>query len=153
MSELFLIEDLFNTLIAIEEYGSRTYQELSENVNDVDVRNLFLKLADQENKHEEYYKELKLKFNTSEEVTEEYQNYLRILLKHSVFKALNADVGDDIDKALDWAIGLEKETLIFINEVQTILGADAYDVFEEIKNQERQHLAYLLSIVGQRKEK
>lgn len=153
MSELFLIEDLFNTLIAIEEYGSRTYQELSENVNDVDVRNLFLKLADQENKHEEYYKELKLKFNTSEEVTEEYQNYLRILLKHSVFKALNADVGDDIDKALDWAIGLEKETLIFINEVQTILGADAYDVFEEIKNQERQHLAYLLNIVGQRKEK
>lgn len=151
MSELFLIEDLFNTLIAIEDYGNRTYKELAEKVNDPEVQKLFVNLAEHEEKHKDRYEKLKNRFDTSEEISEEYQNYLRILLRHSIFKTLDNNVGDDIDDALQLAISLEKETLIFLNEVQTILGRSSYAVFEDIKNEERSHLASILSVVESRK--
>lgn len=153
MGELFLVEDLINTLIAIEDYGNRTYKELADKVNNEEVKSLFIDLAKHEEKHKEHYEKLKKRFNTSKEVSEEYQNYLRILLRHSIFKTLDSDIGDDIEDALQLAISLEKETLIFLSEVQTILGSSSYAVFEDIKNEERSHLASILSVVESRKGK
>jgi rubrerythrin len=153
MSELYLVDDLFNTLIALEEYGMKTYRELAEKVNDMEVNKIFLSLANQEEEHKDYYSELRLKFESSEEVDDEYRSFLQVLIKNSFFKTEVLKETYDVQSALNLGIKLEKETLLFLSEIQVVLGEKSHKVFEDVKNEERRHLAMLLAIVESRKEK
>ncbi len=53
MSEKFILEDLLNALIELEETGNKLYTELSERVENTKVSDLFSLLARQELKHKE----------------------------------------------------------------------------------------------------
>lgn len=149
MSELYLIDDLFNTLIGLEEFGQKTYQDLAENSDDLRVQKLFKMLAEQEAGHKKYYLELKEKFNTTRDVDDEYKKYLNVLIKNSFFKTTSSENINKISDALSLGIALEKETLLFLSETQNVLGEISYEVFEKVKDEERRHLALLLDLSEQ----
>lgn len=153
MSELYLIDDLFNTLVALEEYGMKSYSELAEKADSVEVQKLFKNLANQEADHKDYYLELRQKFDSTEDVDTEYSGYLNALIKNSFFRSVSTNDIHDIDEALKIAVLLEKETLLFLAETENVLGESSYKIFEKIKNEERRHLALILDIVDKRKGK
>ncbi len=72
MSERFILEDLLNGLIELEDTGNKLYTSLSEKTLSDDVSSLFKKLADQEMKHKEIYQSYKMSLVPKEIVDEDY---------------------------------------------------------------------------------
>lgn len=140
MREVYVLEDLLNTLMELEIKGFNFYEEYKNNSEDEGVKQLFGELASAEKNHYKYYKELKEKFiNTRETpVDEEYKVYVDTLIKNSFFiMGSNFNVKNE-KEALDLAERLEKDTIIFMNELERII--DDKKQFKLILEEEKRHL-------------
>ncbi len=153
MNEVYLIEDLFNTLIALEVYGVEMYTKLSKNTDDMEAFRLFEKLAQQEEEHMKLYRTLQKKYSSSEPVDSEYRKYLQALIKNSFFKEVDYSSITDLRQALDLAIKLEKETILFLQETHSLLDSSAKETLDEVINEEKRHLAMLYNFKDEKEIK
>lgn len=145
MSETFHAGDLLNSLIELEKTGHAFYEEAAKRTSDGKAAELFRFLAGEEAKHEKIYTDLAGAFRktapSEEPLDADYNAYLKALLSRS-FHFEQADF-ENLDAALRFAVSLEKDTLLYVAEIQNILGSQKKDLFEEIKNEERRHLRIL----------
>lgn len=145
MSETFHAGDLLNSLIELEKTGHAFYGEAAERTQDEKAARLFRFLAGEEAKHEQLYTDLAREFRrnapSEEPVDAEYGAYLDALLKRN-FHFDDADFGT-LDAALRFAVSLEKDTLLYVGEIQNVLGNQKADLFKTIRNEERKHLRML----------
>lgn len=145
MSEVFRAADLLNSLIELEKTGCSFYREASERIRDDKISGLFRCLSGEEAKHAKLYESLSGELSRTEAVTEavdeDYDAYLKVLL-HQNFH-FTADDFRTMDEALRFAVSLEKDTLIYVGEMQNLLGNRKADLFEAIKREERRHLRML----------
>ena len=145
MSEIFRVSDLMNSLVELERTGNGFYTKMAGQADDEKIKALFSMLAGEELKHEKIYSDLAKEFRengTAHEVDGEYGAYLKALVaQHFAFSAENLNT---LDAALSFAVSLEKETLIFIAEIQNILGTQKAELFGRIKGEEQKHLLMLM---------
>jgi rubrerythrin len=140
LREVYVLEDLLNTLIQLEVKGFELYEEYKNNAEDSTLKELFGELAVAEKIHELFYKGVKEKVLSSEieSVEEEYKEYIRILVENNFFLT-NTDFSvKTISEALNIAERLEKDTIIFMNELNAIINER--EGFKAILEEEKRHL-------------
>ena len=141
MSINYDIGDLINNLIDLEKSGEEFYTTLAARTDDLAVKHLFSMLADQEKTHQKIYEGLLVKADVEIEIDEEYHAYLQVILEEQF--GLDPDLVaacDSVEDALELAIKLEKDSLLFLSEFGTLIGAQGAEMVEEMKRQERNHL-------------
>ncbi len=148
MKETFMLEDLLDVLIQLEALGSKHYRKLSTIAADEKSKELFLHLADEERNHQaayEKYKQQKIAFE-SNSINDEYRAYVSALLENALSFLKKDEKAEDLNEAYHLAIKFEKETLLFLNEVKSIIDKRYEKAIETLIDEERRHLKLLLEM-------
>ncbi len=115
---MFTIGDIRNIAIQIEKNGEETYRKASEVVENPEIKELLVWMADQEEKHAKWFSSLE----ADQPLTKEQQelenvgkNLLQDMIKGSTF-LLNQDElknSSTLKEVLDQAVAFEKDTILF----------------------------------------
>lgn len=145
MNATFQMEDLFNVLIELETQGSKNYEYLASQTDDQRMIGFFLNLSKQELKHKVIYEGYKKEFLVFEEseITTEYKEYMSVLLHNSISILNKKEVSKDSLIAYDMAITLEKDTILFLNEMKNLIPLSLHKKIDVLMDEERQHLKFL----------
>lgn len=146
MSEIFILEDLLNGLIELEDTGNKLYTSLSEKTLNEDVSKLFAGLADQEMKHKELYQSYKMSLVSKEVVDEDYLSYIKVMLQKNIQFLNIIKAPNDYEKSICQAVQLEKDTILFLIEMKKIVESHHQTEIDEIISEERKHLQYLYEL-------
>ncbi|MDD7305691.1 MAG: ferritin family protein [Peptoniphilaceae bacterium] len=144
-TEIFGPKDLLESLVRLEKNGYEFYSKASEKFDDLEVKEFFKFLANQELGHEKLYKELAEEVATSSSNTsrqsydEEYNDYLQSLVENTFNFELDQNL-KDVKNVYKFALGLEKDTIIFIGELRNILPDFKKEIFEKVEKEERGHI-------------
>ncbi len=131
---LYSADELLEMALKIEEDGEKFYTFLSEKLEDDRKKELFSYLAGQEREHAETFKELSkgLVEETDPSFWEEASKYIRSIVENKIFPSLEEmkkkSENMTLNQLLDFAISIEKETVIFYEEL--------YDMVREKKSKE-----------------
>ena len=145
MQEIFSVEDVINVMIELETRGNEHYLSLSKQTQSEELKNLFLNLANAEQKHKLRYENLKkeiLNFE-HENVSDDYEAYILSLLKQTI-RFLNETRNQiNVEEGFLLAIQLEKDTILFLMELKSMIGQQFNADMEQIISEERGHLKLL----------
>ncbi|HYA85461.1 MAG TPA: ferritin family protein [Nitrospirota bacterium] len=148
----YSIEEIMEMAIQTEKLGFKFYTTIAEKFKKDDgLVKLFKTLADKEKVHEKTFTDLKVSVEKSgvdvEPVQwEEVSNYMRAFVESEFFlgksKALpSMDHIRTVADAVKFAIGFEKETLLYFMELKSIVKEK--DVIDKVINEEKSHVRWL----------
>jgi rubrerythrin len=148
----YSIDEIMEMAIQTEKLGFKFYSTIAEKFKkDEGLVRLFTTLADKEKVHEKTFTDLKVSVEKSgidvEPVQwEEVSNYMRAFVESEFFlgKGKSLPTMDHIKTVADavkFAIGFEKETLLYFMELKSIVKEK--DVIEEVINEEKSHVRWL----------
>lgn len=143
MQESFILEDLLNVLIHLETTGNQMYTELSKRAEDPKTTELFSLLAAQEMKHKRIYEGFKKTLQVHEQIDQDYVAYLEVLLKENIHFLDVETTPEDNREAICLSVQLEKDTILFLMEMQKILLPEYKAQVDDLIDEERKHLQYL----------
>jgi len=150
---VFEISEMLKVAIKDEEIGEAFYNAIAGRTSDERLKERLLQIAKQEVYHAARFRNILTNVKDSkprEQYQGEYDGYMNALLTNRAFpdiasaiaKASKADDGE----CLDIAKRLEKDTILFYEELIKFVPS-AYAVqINEIMNEERNHLADLTSL-------
>jgi rubrerythrin len=171
MHALFTLEDVFKTLIHLEKTGFENYTKLSTLTQYPQIKTLFERLAKQERAHQKLYTEYQNKHivfessvpylsEHSEDADEqlaasnanseglEYSEYIQALLNTSVSFMRSNEVPEDYAQCFQLAIGLERDTIMLLQELRQMLAEEHQGVITSLIAEERKHLTYLYGLMS-----
>ncbi len=144
-------KEILEIALKIELNGEIFYEEASKKVTDSKVKDLFVYLQTQEKKHSADFKHLFLHLkkedvNDLPELSgvEEISLYLHAIANTKVFTdpeagaALGRAIKDD-SEAIDIAIGLERDSILYYNEILNVVKEEDKGLVENIIAQEKEH--------------
>ncbi len=148
----YSIDEILEMAIQTEKLGFQFYTSIAEKFKkDGGLFKLFTTLADKEKVHEKTFTGLKDAVTKSGVKVEpiqwdEVSNYMRAFVESEFFlgknKALpSMDHIKTVEDAVKFAIGFEKETLLYFMELMAIVKEK--DVIEEVINEEKSHIRWL----------
>ena len=147
-------EDILDFAIEIEMNGYAFYTETAKKFENLKTIKLFHILAEQELKHEMFFKQLKEKqpkFEPSETLEASYEIFKKEFLHTYTF----GDSDDTrnriksvatIEEAIDMAINFEKDTVVLYSSIKKHIKNDEQDLIDKIINQELAHIGRLLEL-------
>ncbi len=145
---LFDIRELIKMAVKDEETGIAFYQALAESTDQPEIKDGIQAIAAEEEHHRDRFKGMLEKAGEWEPVEEysgQYEDYVNALLENRAFpKPEDAaeearSVANDAE-AIDIAIGLEKDTLLFQQEMRGFISPEYNDFVDEIIDEERKHV-------------
>jgi len=148
---LFGVEELVEMAVKDEETGIAFYRAVAQTARSAEVRQACLDIQQQEVQHAARFREMLREIGghaAPEQYAGEYEEYVRALLDSRAFPApeLAAErarqAENDAD-AIDLAMGLERDTLLFLQEMRNFIPSTHTACVEEIINEERGHLTDL----------
>jgi rubrerythrin len=148
----YSIDEIMEMAIQTEKLGFQFYTTVAEKFKKDDgLFKLFTTLADKEKVHEKTFTGMKDSIAKSGIKVEpvqwdEVSNYMRAFVESEFFlgknKALpSMDHIKTVADAVKFAIGFEKETLLYFMELKSIVKEK--DVIEEVINEEKSHIRWL----------
>ncbi len=147
----YSINEVLEMAVQTEKLGFAFYTEMASRFKGSrGLRELFTTLADKERAHEAVFSQLQDKIGAREENEEEgwqeVGNYMRAMVQSEFFlgsgKSLPAlEHITSVQEAVDFALGFEKETLLFFLGLQGMVREKA--VVEDVINEEKTHIAWL----------
>jgi rubrerythrin len=153
MSYLLAVKEVLEFAVYIEQRGYEFYVGAMKKFGDARVTELFQYLADEEFKHEEFFKKLLEQSGGSkgESLDPEYQAYLREFCKaHSLAdrEAVNEKLArlSTLDEILDLAMGFEKDSIVFFSELKEMYGQGDAAAVDRIIHEEMGHLRKIFQI-------
>ncbi|MDO5027157.1 MAG: ferritin family protein [Tissierellia bacterium] len=144
-TEIFGVKDLLESLVRLEQNGYKFYNKASEKFDNLEIREFFKFLAEQELGHEELYKKLAEEVSNSNSNTSrqsydnEYNDYLKSLVENSFSFELDENLSD-VKSVYKFSIGLEKDTIIFIGEIRRLMPDFNPEIFDRVEKEERSHI-------------
>ncbi len=144
--------EIIDMAIGLERAGIKFYTETAEILKDTKIKNLFLKLADDEREHELNFLSLKSEDPTPEGVfTEEYFQYLESISGSKVFIDGKKIPGNKItspEEALQNAFIDEKNAVVFYGEIKLMYNpnSEESDLLDKIIAEEREHIKAIVSM-------
>lgn len=145
MKESFTLEDIFNVMIELESLGSVHYSNMKSMTDNSSLIILFDNLSKQELAHKKLYTKFKSDIITflTEKVDDEYTAYMNCLLAQTIsFLNENREI-TDFEKGFNIAVQLEKDTILFLNELKSIIDPSYAGALDQIISQEKAHLRAL----------
>lgn len=143
--------ELFNIAIGIERRGVAFYDVMSKSTDDAATRNIFHYLAEMEREHVLVFRDMlgeADKHQTSETHSGEYAAHLQTLLDNAVFTddMITSEMVTQVDsdaKAVELAIGAEKDSILFYYELKEVMTRRTQPVINKIIAEEKSHLGQL----------
>ncbi|MFW6389547.1 MAG: ferritin family protein [Halanaerobiales bacterium] len=134
----------------IEERGYDFYQSQAKISNDDELKQLFLKLAEDEQDHYQRFNNLiknvdKVTREDAEYVYEpEVSAYLEALVEFSIFPDSSEMNIENVKDALRMAIYAEKDSILFYQEMLKNNQGETADVVKQLIKEEKKHLLELI---------
>ncbi len=152
--EKFSASEIIEQAIQTEKLGFAFYSDMAERFEENEgLKNLFETLAIREQKHEKIFSELKQTTDVREpEGWEEASQYLRAIVESEFFLGKNKSlpslehVKNERD-AVDFAMGFEKETLLYFHSLRDIVGEN--EALDRIIQEEKDHVRELSQLKSQ----
>jgi len=142
------VKEIFDVASRIESVGYSYYRKMSEGVGQANAE-LFRQLAEEERQHREkfegIYEDLAGTAEAGRGTWEEQEvgDQLRYLAELSIFPKLEEDDPPrDYEEALNHAIGVEKDSIIFYDGLRYLFKDE--DPLEKIIAEERKHMMKLM---------
>ncbi|MFC2071172.1 ferritin family protein [Chloroflexota bacterium] len=151
MSISFSAPELINIAIGIERRGIVFYDIMTRSTDNAATRDVFHYLANMEREHIKVFEGMLNeadKYQVPEAYAQEYASYLQALVDTTVFtddmitSEMAAQADNDI-KALELAIGAEKDSILFYYEMKEIMPQRAHPMVNGIITEEKSHLRQL----------
>lgn len=136
----------------IEKRGKKFYLKHAEATENRDLRELFKKLAADEQDHYDKFVELTKELKDGEDdadylYEEDVSAYFSYLVEYSVFpkedSAESVEALNDVEKALKLAIQAEKDSILFYKEMCENNEGKTLDAVDKLIEQEKDHLRAL----------
>ena len=141
----FSTREVIEQAVQTERLGCEFYTAMAKRFKENDkLKNLFEMLAVNEQQHEKRFSELKNKIKNEEiEGWGDVSQYLRAIVESEFFLGRNKSLEHvkTIVDALNFALGFEKETLLYYHSLKDII--DEKDVMNDIIKEEKQHIIWL----------
>jgi len=146
--ERFSVVEAVEQAVQTEKLGYQFYRSMAARFKESkELVKLFELLADKEVLHEKRFSELKEAVkDTTIENSEEVAMYMRAIVESEFFLGKNKSLPslDHVKTVLDavkFAIGFEKETLLYFYEIRNIVSDKK--TIESIIDEERSHIIWL----------
>jgi rubrerythrin len=150
----FSSKEILEMAVRIEENGLGYYKAASASAENKEIKSLFDYLIIEEVKHVELFEALKDAINEAvptdynDPFLEEESKYLNALADSSIFMkgdegAKKAKEITNDDDALDFAIQIEKDSILFYLELINMVRDEDRQVVKDILSEERKHIAKL----------
>jgi rubrerythrin len=147
MSYLLEVKEIVAFAVYIEQRGYEFYVGAMKKFSEPRATELFQYLADEEFKHEEFFKKLLQASDgiKAENRDPEYQAYLREFCKaHSLadrtVTAARLAKASGLDEVLEMAMVFEKDSIIFFSELKGMYSMGDYGAVDKIIHEEMGHL-------------
>lgn len=158
MSKIFYLSELLKFAIERETESFDLYTHMSEETKNSELKGLFHTLAEQETKHKMFY--TSMLEHTPKESTpraapegDEYMSYIKSLISSQrTMKPLSAEQLEDPIQALNYAIGREKDAVLFYTGLKHYVPKESHSKVDLIIHEEMRH-ASILTAVKERFEK
>ena len=146
----YSIDEIMEMAVQTEVLGQQFYTGMAEKFKKDDgLVKLFTELATKEKQHEKTFKGLRdtvAKSGADPVQWEEVSSYMRAFVESEFFlgkgKSLpSLDFIKTVNDAVKFAIGFEKETLLYFIELRTIVKEK--DAVDEVINEEKSHIRWL----------
>lgn len=146
----YSIDEIMEMAIRAETLGYQFYTSMAEKFRKDDgLVRLFTTLASKEKVHQKTFTDLKAmvaKQGAEPVEWDEVSNYMRAFVESEFFlgkgKALpSMDHVKTVQDAVKFAIGFEKETLLYFFELKSLVKEK--DVVDEVINEEKSHIRWL----------
>jgi len=152
----YSVTELIDLAKQVEEAGELFYAAACEHVADERVRKLFAELGADERRHAAEFEAMLGQLTEDLEQWREddhYLAYLRAVVDGRVFsrpeeaRARVAGIAD-VAGAVRFALDLEKNTILFLHELKTMLRPEAHAMVEELVAEEQEHVRKLSSLLA-----
>jgi rubrerythrin len=142
------VETALDLAIHLEMAGKTFYENAKSGATDEKLRMLFSFLIEQELVHMERYKQLSERTTGKtvyqEALFGEYSRYIELLVG-DISGKLTYDASLSMKDVLDMALGFEKDTLLFLYEIQALFSGNDATVVDDLCKEEKNHIQLLLS--------
>lgn len=147
MGTLFYINEIVTFAIEREQESYELYKELSEKIEEKDVKEVFKTLMEEEQKHKVYYSELlsgiEERRTPGTHADDEYDDYMRTLIdSQRTVKAPSTGL-DNIQEILDFSIAREKDAVLFYTGLENYVPEENTATVRDIIKEEAQHIVKL----------
>lgn len=152
MSDKFTIEEVIEIGIEIEKNGSAFYNALAKSAKTELLKELYTYLAKEEKGHLARFQEI-LDSVGGYQISEayyatQYMGYMKALADERVFASdLSveeiAKSAKTPKKAIEIAIGFEKESIILLHEMEKLVPESDQEAIQKLLDEERSHLRRL----------
>lgn len=146
--ENYTVTEALEQAIQTEKLGQAFYTRMAEKFQDNEpLKNLFDTLAAKERHHEQTFTSLKGRVGDQHvENWEEASKYMRAIVESEYFLGKNKSLPEmkniqSIEDAVRFAIGFEKETLLYFHQMKDIV--DDKETMSAIIKEEQSHLVWL----------
>ncbi len=153
METLFDIHEIVNFAIQREQESFDLYKTLADQVQPQELKDVFLMLMEEERQHRVYYagllNALAQQIDPSLQRDEEYDAYMRILLDSGKASKTPPVEMDNLQATIDFAIGREKDAVLFYTGVEQYVPAKDRDIVRGIVREEARHIVRLTHVKAQ----
>ena len=151
MPKIFALHELVRFAVEIEKDGIAFYNRLAEQASDATVKELYQFLVAEEVTHQAIFEALLAEVGEAVnpgESSDKYHQYMHALVESAVFKKDDPAIQNLVDDAeiLEYAIGKEKESILFYQEMKGFVPEQDKPTVEKIIEEERFHVIKLLDM-------
>ncbi len=146
--ENYNIREVLEQAVQTEKLGYQYYTEMAARFKeDQKLTKLFGVLAQKELRHEKTYADLRdMVGDEVPEKWEEISPYLRAIVESQFFLGKDKSIPSmdrikNVSEAVDYALGFEKETLLYFYGVRDVVREK--ELVDEIINEEKSHIMWL----------
>jgi rubrerythrin len=147
MSYLLAVKEILGFAVYIEERGYEFYVEAMKKFAAPRATELFQYLADEEFKHETFFKKLLEQADDAAngDADAEYQAYMKEFVKAHALgdkEAIRVKLAriSSLDEILDLAMGFEKDSIVFFSGLKEMLAKGRTAAVERVIHEEMGHL-------------
>lgn len=152
MSKIFYLSELLKFAIERETESFNLYTQMAEQTKDPELKVLYETLAEQETKHKMFY--TSMLEQTPKEASpkvkpegDEYMDYIKNLISaQRTVKPLSSEQLHDPIQSLDYAIGREKDSVLFYTGLKHYVPREAHNKVDIIIHEEMKHAAILTNV-------
>lgn len=153
MPKIFNAAEIADLGIEKEKKRRDFYALVASSFKDSEMKKLFIRLRDWEEEHIKKFTEIRDDIAESEPVESfpgEFAGYMQSLIDDLLYnkvspEAFSKNVTTPI-VAVDFAIGFEKDAILFFLEMLSFMNSGQRQVLETLINEEKQHVVYLTQL-------
>jgi rubrerythrin len=143
--------EIVEVAVQMEKNGNRFYSVFAKRLKDKKAKGLFSYMAEEELRHMRNFKDILSSvqdYQPKESYPQEYFSYLNavagdyIFLKNKKMEEKIKKIIAEID-AVDFSLGIEKDSVLFYEEIKNTILANDRGIIDKIIEQEKNHIIKL----------